>query len=423
MPRYRLSDEGRRRLRDCRDKTSLTTQQIADKLNLSSGSINHVLYATQAYPIERITEVCLAVGFNEYGYYLEPEPSTHCHCQPVFSDSPSQPNRTLMGFQPEPSENQMIQDCKKRRGKNPITRKWEDVTEGSICNLNQDYEYRLIVKDISHASDLPSNECVFDVDLTKVLRRKVFILKVNDYYHVRIFDRVGELVVDKGKDEFSPDENLIQQFDEALNQTLDRQDERNLIQDITSSISYSLYPELDLEFALEICFDNQEGSSNFTIRPSNEESRLRKDENIYLVFDVKLSKKSKDLCLGFRCIDEFTTQYCYSINQGREHISLPIIRYRARWQKDETYKWHSFALRLDNPDHWHPFPKDGFQHPPEVNYKVKYQEILGIVFELGTSTNENDCSQPKGGSGLFWLRNIQLKSKDNLENIQVIETE
>ncbi len=71
-----------------------------------------------------------------------------------------------------------------------------------------------------------------------------------------ISSRVGELVVDKGKDEFSPDENLVQQFDEALNQTLDRQDELNLIQDITSSLSYSLDPELDLEFALEICFDN-----------------------------------------------------------------------------------------------------------------------------------------------------------------------
>lgn len=68
----------------------------------------------------------------------------------------------------------------------------------------------------------------------------VIIAKIKDFYHARIFDRSGKQVIDKGKDEFVPDEVLARQLDEAFsNDSIDIETQTKLIQKIVSSVGHT----------------------------------------------------------------------------------------------------------------------------------------------------------------------------------------
>lgn len=72
----------------------------------------------------------------------------------------------------------------------------------------------------------------------------VIVAKVDDSYYVRIFDRSGKKVIDKGKDDFSPDEELYQLLERELGKTLiDNTVKHELIKKITLNLGYALSPE------------------------------------------------------------------------------------------------------------------------------------------------------------------------------------
>ncbi len=73
----------------------------------------------------------------------------------------------------------------------------------------------------------------------------VIVAKIGNFYHVRIFDRTGNKVIDKGNGEFLPDEMFVQQLEVGLsNQPIDNQTKNDLIQKITSSLERKKYVDL-----------------------------------------------------------------------------------------------------------------------------------------------------------------------------------
>jgi hypothetical protein len=67
----------------------------------------------------------------------------------------------------------------------------------------------------------------------------VVVAKIDDFYHVRIFDRTGERIIDRGNGEFRPDATLVQQLEDGLHRpTLDSATKRDLIQKIASNLGY-----------------------------------------------------------------------------------------------------------------------------------------------------------------------------------------
>jgi len=117
-----------------------------------------------------------------------------------------------------------------------------DDAETLRIALPQSYQYDLNLISIGSANVLPTEG--------KFL---VIVAKIDDsYYQFRIFDGNGKKVIDKGKDEFSPEQTLIQQLEEAFSkQPIDHQTKRKLLQNITSSLGYT--PSTCLKFKDSNC--------------------------------------------------------------------------------------------------------------------------------------------------------------------------
>ena len=90
-------------------------------------------------------------------------------------------------------------------------------------------EYDLNLMSLNNADDLPTEgKCL------------VIVAKIVDVYHARIFDQHGKKVIDKGKDEFLPDERLVQELEVAFSsQSIDQHTKSKLLRKITSSLSYT----------------------------------------------------------------------------------------------------------------------------------------------------------------------------------------
>ncbi|MDJ0899955.1 MAG: hypothetical protein QNJ55_14210 [Xenococcus sp. MO_188.B8] len=74
----------------------------------------------------------------------------------------------------------------------------------------------------------------------------VIVAKIDNFYHVRIFDRNEEKIIDKGKNEFLPDQKLVQQLEQAFStQSINRQTKNELIRKITASLDYTLEESFD----------------------------------------------------------------------------------------------------------------------------------------------------------------------------------
>ena len=69
----------------------------------------------------------------------------------------------------------------------------------------------------------------------------VIVAKIGDFYQFRIFDKDGNKIVDKGNDEFVPDDILKEQLQSALNgPPLAGSDQQNLINSVLTALKYSL---------------------------------------------------------------------------------------------------------------------------------------------------------------------------------------
>ncbi len=112
-----------------------------------------------------------------------------------------------------------------------------DNNSGNIIFFDKDSEY-----DLNHLMSLGSRN-----DLPSKGKGLVIAAKIGDFYHVRIFDMIGNMAVDKGKDQLDVDdyEQLKKALDdytklkkELGDQSVDNQTKRKLIQKITSILDY-----------------------------------------------------------------------------------------------------------------------------------------------------------------------------------------
>ncbi len=124
------------------------------------------------------------------------------------------------------------------------------VNEDEKLSWTDEYELNLI--SLGTVENLPNEE-----------KSLVILAKIgtgNDIsYHIRIFNKDGKKVVDKGKDEFAPDQMLKKELNEAFeSQPIDRSTKSKLIQKITSSLGYSPLDFTEAEQEATLKFPNNE---------------------------------------------------------------------------------------------------------------------------------------------------------------------
>ena len=78
----------------------------------------------------------------------------------------------------------------------------------------------------------------------------LIVAKINDFYHVRVFDINGEIVLDKSNNEFSSNLVLTQEIESAFNtitrgETLDIETKKDLIQKVTLSLGTPSFKQLE----------------------------------------------------------------------------------------------------------------------------------------------------------------------------------
>ncbi|HEY9696977.1 MAG TPA: LamG domain-containing protein [Trichocoleus sp.] len=91
-------------------------------------------------------------------------------------------------------------------------------------------EYDLNLLSLNNVEELPTGR-----------KSLVIAAKIHGSYHVRIFDATGNIVINKGSSEFSPDASLVEELDAALNsQSIDKQTKGELIRKVISNLGYTL---------------------------------------------------------------------------------------------------------------------------------------------------------------------------------------
>lgn len=76
--------------------------------------------------------------------------------------------------------------------------------------------------------------------------RLMVVAKIDNFYHIRIFDRPGNIILDLGKHEFFTNAALAQEIDTAFDkESIDSDTKNNLIGKITSSISNQMMARLN----------------------------------------------------------------------------------------------------------------------------------------------------------------------------------
>ncbi len=116
----------------------------------------------------------------------------------------------------------------------------EDNIAAATLKLSKQEEYDLNLIVLESAAAIPAEG-----------KGLVMVAKIGNFYHVRIFDRTGNVVIDKGPDEFLPDETLVQKLDAAFSsQSIDSPTKRELIRRITSTLEYSPEEDSKREFEL-----------------------------------------------------------------------------------------------------------------------------------------------------------------------------
>ncbi|MEB3232109.1 MAG: HlyD family efflux transporter periplasmic adaptor subunit [Leptolyngbyaceae bacterium] len=96
-------------------------------------------------------------------------------------------------------------------------------------------EYDLQVISASSTDELPSEG-----------NNRVAVAKIDDEYHVRIFDHLGEIVFDQGKQGSLFSQSLTDDLNLALNRSVDEETEIRLIREVTNAVEYPLGVQVDV---------------------------------------------------------------------------------------------------------------------------------------------------------------------------------
>ena len=88
--------------------------------------------------------------------------------------------------------------------------------------------YDLDLLSLNSSDDIPEED-----------QSQVIVARIDGSYHVRIFDEMATIIIDKGNGDFLPDEILLQDLDDAFdNQPLNNQTRSKLLQRVSASAGY-----------------------------------------------------------------------------------------------------------------------------------------------------------------------------------------
>ncbi len=96
-------------------------------------------------------------------------------------------------------------------------------------------EYQLNLISLDSVDALPKKEKNL-VIVAKIKKSSDDAAESDDFYHVRIFNRNGNKIIDKGEGKFLANQALIEQLDEALGNEIDQQKQEQLILDIFKNL-------------------------------------------------------------------------------------------------------------------------------------------------------------------------------------------
>lgn len=200
-------------------------------------------------------------------------------------------------------------------------------------------DYSLVLKSLENVEDLP----------TEGIASRVIVAKIGGSYHVRIFGKTGNILIDRVKGGFLPDSILVQKLDAALSNQIDKQAEIELIREIISSLGYT---PIELQF-----------SSENRIREIVEgflkiDSLLRDGHQNYLLQEYKLAKNSYDQVP--QIVHSIAEKLAVSVlNISDWETNLGAVGLGYQWQPSLS-KPNSFIESLD---------------PSNLHKVIKYCEI------------------------------------------------
>ncbi len=145
----------------------------------------------------------------------------------IFKGNQKQPHEGINNLPPPPKWRRFSY-AKKDLGESA-----QDVLSEIANNRDLLNEYDLSLRFLENSGSLP-----------KEGNHLVIVAKIDNFYHVRIFDSTGNIVLNKGNGEFLPDEELAQQLESGLiDQSIDNPTKNELIRKIISSLGYTLFDE------------------------------------------------------------------------------------------------------------------------------------------------------------------------------------
>ena len=185
-----------------------------------------------------------------------------------------------------------------------------------------------------------------DLKLIKAMpsegKQVVIVVEINNDYYVRSFDKSGKIILDKGPDEFLPNEELIQEFKAAFSRSersdfLNKESKEELARKITSSLG------LDSKKSLAGIFDDYFASDEFspqtndlfgeTVSEKNSENHKSASQD-----EIELLQKQKTL---------FSREISQRLQQIYEE---PADLYREMRDLGRSFRRYYLRFLLENAD-------------------------------------------------------------------------
>lgn len=128
----------------------------------------------------------------------------------------------------------------------------------------------------------------------------VIVAQIDDFYHLRVFEGAGIMIIDVGQDIFLPDTTLAQELDDALSVQLNGQQLNNntkhaLIQKIRLTLNYSYFEEKEGFDFIDIESDNGLSNKRCSIAAARDSTLPSEPDSAQTQFFINVVDNSRAL--------------------------------------------------------------------------------------------------------------------------------
>jgi hypothetical protein len=155
-------------------------------------------------------------------------------------------------------------------------------------------QYTLELISVARINDMPQQ------DEKKSKKQLIIVAQIGEgqnpvlppIYHVRIFNKKGETIVDKGQGQFIPDSELTQQLQDAFANNANRGGDRELIQSITTNLGHNISGRNLIK--LQGTAENHNGKTTYAFSFSGNNRFMMPNSAIFNYIDVVKAQFASD---------------------------------------------------------------------------------------------------------------------------------